>query len=298
MMGDLSFFWRWRYSEYMKIETLTLWPGKLPGAAPLVNGPEADTSKPGVGMTGGKLVIRLGNVSQPELHVYLPTGGKRTGAGVVICPGGGYNILAWNLEGTEIAQWLNKQGIAAFVLKYRVPTGSLKPNWEGPTMDAQRALRLVRASAPKWGVQPDKIGILGFSAGGKTAGMAALQNGKSLYEEQDETDKLSCRPDFAVLVYPAYFCDNNLQLLPEYAAMVTKDLPPFFFAHAADDGVTCQSSVQLFTALRKVNVPAELHVWESGGHGYGMRPQKDKQIPTAWPKRCEEWLKGRGLTTG
>ena len=281
----------------MKIETLSLWPGKLPGAAPLVNGPEADKSKPGEGMTGGKTVIRLGNVSQPELHVYLPVG-KPTKTGVVICPGGGFNILAWNLEGTEIAQWLNKQGIAAFVLKYRVPTGSLKPNWEGPTMDAQRALRLVRASASKWGVASDKLGILGFSAGGKTAGMAALQNGKALYEEQDETDKLSCRPDFAVLVYPAYFCDTNLQLLPEVAPMITKELPPFFFAHAADDGVTCQSSVQLFTALRKVGISAELHVWESGGHGYGMRPQKDKPIPTAWPKRCEEWMKARGLTAG
>jgi acetyl esterase/lipase len=278
----------------MKIENLSLWPGKLPGAAPLVTGPEADKSKPGEGMTGGKTVIRLGNVSQPELHVYLPKN-TRLGTGVVVCPGGGFNILAWDLEGTEIAQWLNKQGIAAFVLKYRVPTGTLKPNWEGPTMDAQRALRLVRANVSKWGIAPEKLGILGFSAGGKTAGMAALQNGKALYEEQDEADKLSCRPDFAVLVYPAYFCDMNLQLLPEIAPMITKELPPFFFAHAADDGITCQSSVQLFTALRKVGISAELHVWESGGHGYGMRPQKDKPIPTAWPKRCEEWMKARGL---
>ena len=280
----------------MKPEILTLWPGKLPGAAPLITGPEADRSKPGEGMTGGKTVIRLGNVSQPELHVFLPSGATRTGAGVVVCPGGGYSILAWDLEGTEIAQWLNKQGIAAFVLKYRVPTGSLKPNWEGPTMDAQRALRLVRANAPKWAVAPDKLGILGFSAGGKTAGMAALQNGKALYDDQDDTDRLSCRPDFAVLIYPAYFCDNNLQLLPELAALISKDLPPFFFAHAADDPVTCQSSVQLFTALRKASVSAELHIWESGGHGYGLRLVKDKPIPTAWPKRCDEWLKARGLT--
>ena len=279
----------------MKPEILTLWPGKLPGAAPLVTGPEADRSKPGEGMTGGKTVIRLGNVSQPELHVFLPSGAKRTGAGVVVCPGGGYSILAWDLEGTEIAQWLNKQGVAAFVLKYRTPTGSLKPNWEGPTIDAQRALRLVRTHAQRWGAAPDKLGILGFSAGGKTAGMAALQNGKALYDDQDDTDRLSCRPDFAVLIYPAYFCDNNVQLQPELAALISKDLPPFFFAHAADDPVTCQSSVQLFTALRKVSVSAELHVWESGGHGYGLRPAKDKPIPTAWPKRCDEWLKARGL---
>jgi acetyl esterase/lipase len=280
----------------MKPEILTLWPGKLPGPAPLVTGPEVDRSKPGEGMTGGKTVIRLGNVSQPELHVFLPSGSKRTGAGVVVCPGGGYSILAWDLEGTEIAQWLNKQGVAAFVLKYRAPTGSLAPNWLGPTMDAQRALRLVRTHAQRWGAAPDKLGILGFSAGGKTAGMAALQNGKALYDDQDDTDRLSCRPDFAVLIYPAYFCDSNLQLQPELAALVSKDLPPFFFAHAADDPVTCQSSVQLFTALRKVSVSAELHVWESGGHGYGLRPVKDKPIPTAWPKRCDEWLKAQGLT--
>jgi len=272
-----------------------LWPGKLVGPEPTVAGPEADMSKPGEGMTGGRAVIRLGNVSTPELHVFLPPANKRTGAAVVVCPGGGYNILAWDLEGTEIAQWLNGLGVAVAVLKYRVPTGRLSPNWLGPTMDAQRALRLVRSSASKWGIDPTRVGILGFSAGGKTAGMAALQNGKALYEHTDDADALSCRPDFAALIYPAYFCDNNLQLLPEVAALVNKDLPPFFFAHAADDPVTCQSSLQLGAALQKVKVPVSLHLWDSGGHGYGTRPQKDKPIPTEWPLRCAEWLRHRGI---
>ena len=277
------------------VAVMPLWTGKLVGPEPTVTGPEADMSKPGEGMTGGKVVIRLGNVNKPELQVFLPPANKRTGTAVVICPGGGYNILAWNLEGTEIAQWLNEQGVAAIVLKYRVPTGKLNPSWLGPTMDAQRALRLARASATKWGIEASRIGILGFSAGGKTAAMAALQNGKSLYEPTDEADALSCRPDFVALIYTAYLCDANLQLQPELAAMVNKNLPPFFFAQAADDPVTCQSSVQLFAALQKVKVPSTLHIWESGGHGYGMRPQKDKPIPTEWPKRCEEWLRQRGL---
>ena len=274
----------------MKPQILPLWPGALPGPTHAPTDPEADQSKPGEGMTGGKTVIRLGNVARPELHVYLPKG-KRTGMGVVICPGGGFNILAWDLEGTEVAAWLNKLGVAAFVLKYRVPTGGQSPNWKGPAIDAQRALRLVRAG--NFGVE--KLGILGFSAGGKTAGVAALQNGKPLYDPTDDADRASCRPDFACLIYPAYFCDDKNQLLPEWAEKIQKDLPPFFFAHAADDPVTCQSSVQLFTALQKAKSSAELHVWESGGHGYGLRPQPGKLIPTAWPKRCEEWLKARHL---
>lgn len=274
----------------MKPVILPLWPGALPGPAHSPTAPEADQSKPGEGMTGGKTVIRLGNVARPELHVYLPKS-KRATTGIVICPGGGFNILAWDLEGTEVATWLNKLGVAAFVLKYRVPTGRQNPNWQGPAIDAQRALRMVRAG--NFGVE--KLGVLGFSAGGKTAGVASLQNGKPLYDPTDEADRASCRPDFACLIYPAYFCDERNNLQPEWAEKVQKDLPPHFFAHAADDPVTCQSSVQLFAALQRVKVSSELHVYESGGHGYGLRPQKDKLIPTAWPKRCEEWLKARNL---
>jgi acetyl esterase/lipase len=260
----------------------------MPGPAPETTGPEADISKPGEGRTGGKAVVRLGNVARPELHAYLPRGAKPK-TGVVICPGGGHRILAWDLEGTEVAAWFNKLGIAAFVLKYRVPTGGPKP-WLGPAMDAQRAVRAVRASYAL-----EKLGVLGFSAGGKTAGVAALQNGKALYEPQDADDRLSCRPDFACLIYPAYFCDEKNQLLGEWSEKITKETPPLFLAHAADDPVTCHSSVGLFAAAQKAGASAELHLWESGGHGYGLRPQKGKPVTTDWPVQCEKWLLQRGL---
>jgi acetyl esterase/lipase len=268
-----------------------LWPGAQPGPAPEAQGPEADQSKPGEGRTGGKSVIRLGNVARPELHVFLPPASRRNSAGVVVCPGGGFNILAWDLEGTEVASWLNKRGVAAFVLKYRVPTGRQKQSWLGPAIDAQRALRLARAG--RFGVE--KLGVLGFSAGGKTAGVAVLQNGKPLYEPQDEADRASCRPDFGCLIYPAYFCDEKNQLLPEWGEKFTRETPPLFLAHTADDPVTCHSSIGLFVAGQKAGASVELHLWESGGHGYGLRPEKDKPVTTDWPVQCEKWLQQRGI---
>jgi acetyl esterase/lipase len=276
-----------------KTQTLPLWPSTMPGTAPHVSGPERDMSGANDGLVAGKRVIRLGNVTQPILEVFPASASKRNGTSIVVCPGGGFNILAWDLEGTEIAEWLNKRGVTVGVLKYRVPTGNSHPNYLTPAIDTQRAIRLMRQSATKWQLDTNRVGVLGFSAGGKTAGVATLQNGKSLYDGVDETDKNSCRPDFAVLIYPAYFVDAQGQLLPE-AGIITKDLPPFFLAHAADDPVTCQSSVALFSALHKTGVPAEMHLYESGGHGYGLRPQPDKPV-TSWNLRCEEWMKRRGL---
>jgi acetyl esterase/lipase len=262
------------------------------------SGEERDMSKPSDGNVAGKRVIRLGNVTQPVLEVFPASPAKRNGTSVVICPGGGFNILAWDLEGTEVAQWLNKKGVTAGVLKYRVPTGNNHPNYLAPAIDTQRAIRLMRQNAASWQLDVSRVGVLGFSAGGKTAGIAALQNGKSLYDATynsgDETDKQSCRPDFVVLIYPAYFVDAQGQLLPEAATNITKDLPPFFLAHTADDPVTCQSSVALFSALHKTGVPVELHLYETGGHGYGLRPQPDKPV-TSWNLRCEDWMKRRGL---
>lgn len=272
---------------------LPLWPGTPPGP-PLSVGPERDATAERDGLVAGQRVMRLADIATPSLHVYLPSPRKRTGAGVVVCPGGGFHILAWDLEGTEVAAWLNSIGVAAFVLKYRVPTAAQNPPHLAPAMDAQRTLRLVRHHARDWGIRPERVGILGFSAGGKTAGVAALQNGRALYDPADAIDRLSCRPDFAVLVYSAYFVDERGQILPEWTP--SKDAPPAFFAHAADDPISCQSSVQLFAALQKAGVPAELHVWESGGHGYGLRPQPDRPV-TDWPKRCAEWMRVRGLLT-
>lgn len=264
-----------------------LWPGKPPGPPAQVNGPERDLTKASGRRQGGKRVIRLGNVSSPEMHVYLPPADRANGAACVVCPGGGYGILAWDLEGTEVATWLNSFGVAAAVLKYRVPTrGHGDPGrWAGPAMDAQRALSLTRSKAKGWHIDPRRVGVLGFSAGGSTAARAAVQNGERLYEPTDPADKLPCDADFAILVYPAYLTGADHKLKADIK--VTPKTPPMFLAHAADDRVPCENSVALFLALRKAKVPAELHVYRSGGHGYGLRPGPRV---AEWPAVARKWL--------
>jgi acetyl esterase/lipase len=266
-------------------KVLDVWPGKPPGDTKDVSKEEYLPQK-----EGERKVARLTNVSKPTLALYLPPKEKRSGAAVVICPGGAYRILAMDLEGEEVAAWLNSIGVAGIVLKYRVPQPGPKIDNFAPLMDAQRAVSLVRSKAAEWDLDPQRIGILGFSAGGHLAASAATNFDKRQYEAGDDIDKVSCRPDFAVLIYPAYLVDKG-QLKPEFR--VTEKTPPMFFAHAADDRVTCESSVQLFLALNRAKVPADLHIYASGGHGFGLRPSE--QPCSTWPKRCEEWLNGRGL---
>jgi len=272
---------------------LKLWPGDPPGPPAQVSGPEQDRQKPTDRLVGGRTVMKLGNVATPEMHVYLPAEEKANGAACVICPGGGYHILAWDLEGTEVAEWLNSIGVTAVVLKYRVPTGGHGDpgKWQGPVMDAQRALSLTRAHAKEWNVDPERIGILGFSAGGNAAARTAVAGGKRLYDPLDDTDQQSCRADFAILVYPAWLVGDDGQLLEELT--VDEHSPPMFFAHAADDRVKCDSSVHLFLALNHAKVPAELHVYHDGGHGYGLR--EDKPRVTRWPQDAGAWLQEVGL---
>ena len=273
--------------------TLDVWPGKPPGFQ--VEGtPEKNISKPGQGETGGRAVIRLTNVSKPQIVVYAPPKDKLNGSVLVICPGGGFGILAWDLEGTEIAEWANSIGVTACVLKYRTPTSSLKEKkWEPPVQDAQRAISLIRSKATEWGINPDHIGTLGFSAGGTTAGLTATKNGARLYDAQDDVDKLDCKANFAVLVYPFILWDEKEKKLSPNVE-VSAQTPPIFFAHASDDKISCENSIQLFLALRNAGVKgSELHIYESGGHGFGTR---DTTKPcTSWPKRCEEWMDKRGL---
>jgi acetyl esterase/lipase len=272
---------------------LDLWPDRPPGYQ-IEGGPERDTSGPESNKVAGRRVIRLGDVSKPQLHVYQPTVGNRNGTAVIVCPGGGFNILAWDLEGTEVAEWLSSIGITAAVLKYRVPTAKHEPNWLPPAQDAQRAVSVVRAHAAEWEIDPRRIGLLGFSAGGRTAAMASAHSGKRLYEVIDDADRQPVRPDFVVLVYPGYLADDAGTLRDDIP--VSKDSPPAFLVHAYDDRVTPKSSIAYFLALKDAGVPAELHVYESGGHGYGLRPT---DLPvTAWPKRCEEWMRSRGLLPG
>jgi acetyl esterase/lipase len=273
----------------------TLWPGRPPGPPALVKGDEQDMTKPEDKLIAGKRIIKLGNVSTPQMHVYLPPQETANGGAVVICPGGGFSILAWDLEGTEVAQWLNSLGLAAIVLKYRVPTREHEAagKWQGPVMDAQRAISLTRSRAEQWGIDPGRIGILGFSAGGETAALVAVKQGKRLYQPIDDVDQVSCAADFAMLIYPGGIAEDDGSLKEDYA--VNSQTPPMFFVHAADDRVTCLSSTALFTALKKADVPAEMHIYASGGHGYGSR-STDSAV-TQWPQQAEGWLKTMELLT-
>ena len=266
-------------------KTLDLWPASAPGEKGEV---PAETLEV-------KDVKRVGNVSRPTLTIFRPDPVKDTGASVVICPGGGYGILAIDHEGDQVARWLNSIGVTGVVLKYRVPRRAGTPSDEPPPqalMDAQRGLGLVRSRAGEFGLDPGRIGILGFSAGGHLAAWEATNPETRAYEPVDDADKVSCRPDFAVLIYPAYLAPKGTEALaPEIR--VGPDSPPTFFAHASDDPVTVESSVRMYLALKRAGVPAEMHLYAAGGHGFGINPG-DRPV-AAWPKRCEEWMRARGL---
>ena len=275
-------------------QIIELWPGTPPGEMK-ADGPEQNTSKPGVGLIAGRELIRLGNVAKPQLHVFLPAKDKANGTCVVVCPGGGFNILAWDLEGTEVAEWLNSIGVAAAVLKYRVPTAKLEPKWLGPQIDGQRAISLVRSRAGEWGINPERIGVLGFSAGGHLTIRLALEFAKRAYEPIDDIDKASCRPDFAAPIYAAYAYDDKAGKLRD-DVVVPKDVPPFFFAHAWDDKIDPRNSLLLGAAIKAAGVPCEVHVYDTGGHGYGLRFVAEKPV-TTWPARCADWMNRNGWLT-
>lgn len=265
--------------------TLKVWPDKVPGEQGDIG---EEHLQP---LTGnGKPIQRLANVTQPTLTVFRPEKEKDTGAAVLICPGGGYNILAWDLEGTEVAEWLNSIGVTGIVLKYRVPRRKDREKHDAPLQDAQRAMSIVRSHAEEWGIDPTRIGILGFSAGGHLSAATSTNFDKRNYEALDEIDQISCRPDFAVLVYPAYLTEGE-GLAPEIR--VTEDTPQTFFAHASDDGISSENSIAMYLALKKAKIPAEMHIFASGGHGFGLRPSEHPA--STWPARCEQWLRSRGL---
>jgi acetyl esterase/lipase len=269
---------------------LDLWPGKVPGENAPIGEEKLLEAK-----AGQKQVKRLTNISKPTISIYRPAKDKDTGAAVLIAPGGGYNILAWDLEGEEVAQWLNSLGVTGIVLKYRVPRRPDQPKDKPPVgalQDAQRALSLVRAKAKDMGLDPKRIGMLGFSAGGHLSAWTSTNFDKRAYEPLDDVDKQSCRPDFAVLIYPGgVVAKDKDELSPEIR--VTAETPPMFFAHAGDDKVRPENSVQLYLALKKANIPAELHIYSSGGHGFGLR--KSDQPCSTWPARCAEWLQTQGV---
>lgn len=273
---------------------LDVWPGKPPGETKTLP-PEADQTKDSDKLIAGRRIIKLGNVSTPQIAVYRPNKDKDTGAAVVICPGGGFNILAYDLEGTEVAAWLNSIGVTGIVLKYRVPARDPQQRWLAAVQDAQRAMSLVRGKAREWGLDPQRIGILGFSAGGVTAAYTALFRDARQYAALDVVDAVSSRPDFALLIYSGGFVERGQTVLNSALPFaITKDAPPMFFVHAFDDHVPVQNALLLAAELKKADVPAELHIYDIGGHGYGLRPVAELPV-TTWPARAADWLARRGL---
>ncbi len=257
-----------------KDNLIYLWPGKVPGEI-------KEKQKPVIDTTRKDGVLRYSEVTNPAIEVWLPDAKTSNGAAVIICPGGGYVRLSYDKEGTEIAAWLNKQGYAAFVLSYRVPGKRA-----GAFQDAQRALRIVRSNASKWNINIDKIGIMGFSAGADVSARASILFNAKTYKPVDASDNVSCRPDFAMLIYPAYFDQGkNRSLTPDLK--ISNLTPPVFIFQAADDGLA-NSSLVMAGALRDAKIPVELHMVPKGGHGYGLRP--GNAAAETWPGLAEKWL--------
>lgn len=274
---------------------MELWPEKAPGRI-AAKGQESDTSGDSGRKVAGKPVIRLGNISKPMITVFAPEEKANTGAAVVVCPGGGYNILAYDLEGTEVCQWLQSIGVTGVLLKYRCPRpeGEKEPPIE-PLQDAQRAMSLVRENADAWEIDPHRVGVLGFSAGGHLSARLSTNYQERSYPAVDSTDEQSCRPDFTVLIYPAYLFDKNSDELTSPILPVDENTPPMFLTMAFDDRVGPENILRMGLALKKHNVPAEVHLYPTGGHGYGLRPSEHKA--TSWPDRCSEWLTASGWLT-
>ncbi|MBI1839429.1 MAG: alpha/beta hydrolase [Verrucomicrobia bacterium] len=271
--------------------TLDLWPQTAPGEKGDMPA-EADTTKSTDGLVAGKRLIRLGNVSKPTMTIYRPKPDKDTGAAVVVCPGGGYHILAIDLEGTEVCEWLNSIGVTAALLKYRVPSRPGLEKHVPPLQDAQRAISLLRQRAGEWGVDPGRIGVLGFSAGGHLAAAVSTAPDRA-YPPMDDADKASSLPDFTVLIYPGYLTvkEEGDKVSPELK--ITASTPPTFIVITQDDPVRVESALHYALALQSAKASLELHVYPRGGHGYGLR--RTAEAVTTWPDRATDWLRGRGL---
>ena len=267
--------------------TLNLWPGQAPGSAPSST-PEGDLTKPDAKPIGGRRVTIYGNVSTPTLTVYEPK--HPTGAVIAVFPGGGYNILAIDLEGTEVCDWLTSRGITCALVKYRVPhTGPYPEKSDAALQDAQRAVSLIRAHAAEWKIDPRRIGVLGFSAGGHLAAMLSSHFDVRLYPHVDAADDVSCRPDFSVLIYPAYLSVPGDDFKPSPDIKASTQTPPAFIVQTEDDPVRVENAVAYFLALKKEKVAAELHLYAEGGHGYGLR---HTTLPvTEWPRLAETWFR-------
>lgn len=265
------------FNLFSQEEIIHLWPDKVPGETEAKHAPVKTDN------TSGN-VIRLTDITDPAIVVYPAPKENNNGTGLIVCPGGGYNILAIDKEGYEVAEWLNTLGYSAFVLQYRVPKKQ-----EGALQDFQRAFRIIKSKAAEWKMNPDKIGAIGFSAGASLSARASSRYNEKIYPKVDELDELGCRPEFAMLIYPGGLDrGENRSLIPEIK--FNEKTPPMFVFATADDQHS-NSSLVITTALRDAKIPVELHLLPKGGHGYGLRP--GNVAAETWPKLAEKWLQNQ-----
>ena len=257
-----------------KNDIIYLWPGKVPGEI-------KEKQTPTIAPSKNDNVLRLSEVTNPAIEVYLPDPTNNNSSAIIVCPGGGYSILAYNLEGTEVASWFNNLGFTVFVLQYRIPDKK-----EGALQDVQRAMRIVRNNASKWNIDSEKIGVMGFSAGGSLSARASTLFNKKTYSPVDKADSLSCKPSFTMLIYPAYLDQGSNQTLT-HELQLSKEVPPIYIFQTADDSYG-NSALVMAGALRNAKLPVELHFMANGGHGYGLRP--GNLAAETWPILAEQWL--------
>lgn len=271
---------------------IVLWPKGLPRDSKPIHSDQVTALKEQEAQDGGHY---FRYVDSPTLSVYPAPADKANGCAVIVCPGGGYNVLAWQHEGIELAEWLNSIGVTALILKYRVPRRDPdRIHWE-PMQDVQRAIRVVRAHANELGIDSNRIGVMGFSAGGHLSVIAGTQFGNQCYDPVDEADRLSARPDFICPIYAAYLGEGYRDDVANLSDLVcvTKDTPPTFMAVTWDDRFRGAQSALLLSRLREQDVPAELHVFAKGGHGYGIRPSQNPV--SQWNHLLKQWLDASGF---
>lgn len=232
-------------------------------------------------------VLRISDVSEPTLTFYPAPANENTGATIIVNPGGGYNILAYNLEGTEICKRFNSFGVNCVLVKYRVPRREGMEKHEAPLQDLQRAIAYTRSHADEWGIDPNRIGVMGFSAGAHLSAMASTAYGEHTYPKIDSNDEVSLRPDFCILIYPAYLSGENFSISPELK--VNANTPPTIFIQTQDDKSYIDSSLFYYYALKEANVPVAMHLYPSGGHGYGLR--NTGHTVNEWPHRVISWMR-------
>ncbi|GAA4893899.1 alpha/beta hydrolase [Flaviramulus aquimarinus] len=285
-------------NSFAQKEIIPLWDGDIPNAQ--------KTEEQEVIENGD--IIKISLVQNPTLEVFLPAEPSATGQAVIICPGGGYHYLSYDWEGTDIAKWFNSKGITAFVLKYRLPNSkSIKVSYKAPLQDAQRAIRIIRSQSKKWNINQNKIGIIGFSAGGHLASTLGTQFDRPNTFKEQPLDMISARPDFMALIYPvvtmqedythkgsqeSLLGDNTTDILKtQYSneLHITKSTPPTFLVHSTDDkSVPVENSLNLYKALKDNDVKVEMHIYPTGGHGYALAI--DKGYLQSWTDRLEDWL--------